>query len=78
MKQSITVPNQVTSTFFNLPCVSSAHKRQDGSAYYILHPDLTANGDWCYANPGDILIEEDSGKWSVTSKTQIKTITTEL
>ena len=65
MKQSIIVPNKLTATFFNLPCVSSAHKESDGSAYYFLHPDFTTTGDWCYANQGDTLIEEDNGKWRV-------------
>lgn len=65
MKQKITVPHQVTSTFFNLPCIDSAHKGPSGSVTYLLSPLHTVGGDLRYANPGDTLIEEDNGKWRV-------------
>ena len=68
MKQEITVPNQVTTTFFNLPCIDSAHKEPSGSVTYLLSPRHTVGGDWRYANPGDTLVEEDTGKWSVIHK----------
>ena len=65
MKQSIIVPNQVTATFFNLPCVSSAHKRQDGTYYLLLHAATTTTGLWEQAECGDTLVEEDNGEWKV-------------
>lgn len=65
MKQIIIVPNQVTATFFNLPCIDSAHKVPSGSVTYLLSPLHTVGGDLRYANPGDTLIEEDNGKWRV-------------
>lgn len=69
MKQSIIVPNQVTATLFNLPCVLSIHKRDvEGMKpfYCILKPSCAVDRyDLLFANPGDTLIEEDNGKWRV-------------
>ena len=66
MKQSIIVPNQVTSPFFNLPCIEGAYKDEDNAVRcYLIKPRYTTNGDYMMAYPGDTLIEEDNGKWRV-------------
>ena len=72
MKQSIIVPNQVTTTFFNLPCIDSAHKVPSGSVTYLLSPCHMVGGDLIHACTGDILIEEDNGKWRVERNQKIK------
>ena len=65
MKQSITLGKSITPTTFNLPCVSSAHKRKDGSYYLLLHAATTTTGLWEQAEEGDTLVEEDNGEWRV-------------
>lgn len=65
MIQEIIVPGQVTTTFFNLPCIEGAYKDDDDVVRYLIRPRYTTNGDYMLANPGDILIEEDNGNWRV-------------
>lgn len=65
MKQSIIVPNQVTTSFFNLPCIEGAYEDNYGIVRYLIRPKYTYNGDYLTAYPGDTLIEEDNGKWRV-------------
>lgn len=65
MIQEIIVPGQVTTTFFNLPCIEGAYKDDDDVVRYLIRPRYTTNGDYMLATPGDILIEEDNGKWRV-------------
>ena len=74
MKQSIIIPNKVTSTLFDLPCILSIHKRDvEGMKpfYCILNPSCAVDRhDWQFASPGDTLIEEDNGKWRVEKQRQ--------
>lgn len=63
MKLFIIVPQKVTSTFFNLPCIEGAYKDEDDVVRYLIRPKYTYNGDYLTAYPGDTLIEEDNGKW---------------
>lgn len=65
MKQKITVPHQVTSTFFNLPCIQGAYKDEEDDVRYLIRPRYTTDGDYQFTYPGDTLIEEDNGKWRV-------------
>lgn len=68
MKQSIIVPNQVTTSFFNLPCIEGAYKNQYDVVRYLIRPEYTYNGDYLTAYPGDSLVEYNNGKWNVISK----------
>ena len=74
MKQSIIIPNKVTSTLFDLACILSIHKRGvEGMKpfYCILNPSCAVDRhDLQFASPGDILIEEDNGKWRVEKQQQ--------
>ena len=70
MRQEIIVPDKVTTTYFDLPCINSVHKFADGTPRFLLHPSETINRDWQHADPGDTLIEEDNGKWRVEKQRQ--------
>ena len=70
MKQSIIVPQRLSPTVFNLPCVASAHKSGlDSCPYYHLFGwHMVDDEQPITVGPGDILIEEDNGKWRVEKK----------
>ena len=67
MKQKIKVPGKLTPTLFNLPPIISAHKRQGKLAFYMLDLKIIT-GPWQFLMPGDFLIEEDDGSWTVERK----------
>ena len=68
MKQIVIVPGQVTTTFFNLPCIEGACKDNDDVVRYLISPRYTTNGDYMMAYPRDTLIEKDTGKWRIERK----------
>lgn len=68
MRQRIIIPNKVTSTLFDLPCVGGVNKSgmTDKHPVYHLLTYMMADDDQpLFAVPGDTLIEEDGGKWRV-------------
>jgi hypothetical protein len=65
MRQSIQIPNNVTPTIFNLPCIFSVHKQADGTPCYLLY-DWDEQGQYVEAHPGQWLTCGDDGRWRVT------------
>ena len=73
MKQSIIVPQRLSPTVFNLPCVDSAMKSGiDGTYYHLISWYMADDYQPLFAHPGDTLIEEDDGKWRVEKSHQKK------
>ena len=62
MKQIIVVPNKITASFFELPCIKSAEKNNNDT-WYILDKEYMVTGELETAWPGDTLQELDNGKW---------------
>lgn len=72
MKQTITLSDRISPTVFKLPCVASAHKSGlDSRPYYHLFGWYMVDDEQpITVGPGDILIEEDNGKWRVKKSLQ--------
>lgn len=70
MKQTITLSDRISPIVFKLPCVASAHKSGlDSRPYYHLFAWYMVDDEQpIIVGPGDILIEEDNGKWRVGKK----------
>ena len=60
MKQRIIIPDKVSNSIFQLPVVKGYFKGDGGCAEVYLTN--------CWACPGDILEEDDEGKWWVIFK----------
>lgn len=70
MKQTITLSDRISPTVFKLPCVASAHKSglDDCPYYHLFGWYMVDDEQPITVGPGDILIEEDNGKWRVEKK----------
>lgn len=67
-KQIIDVPDRVTETFFNLPCVYSVYKHKGSILWYIKRESNTIQ----FAYPGDLLCQLQTGDWLVYARNQFK------
>lgn len=67
-KQVIEVPDRVTETFFNLPCVYSVYKHKGSILWYIKRDNNTIQ----FAYPGDLLCQLQTGDWLVYARNQFK------
>ena len=67
-KQIIDVPDRVTETFFNLPCVHSVYKYKGSILWYIKRESNTIQ----FAHPGDLLCQLQTGDWLVYARNQFK------
>ena len=67
-KQIIDVPDRVTETFFNLPCVYSVYKHKGSILWYIKPENNTIQ----FAYPGDLLCQSQTGDWIVYARNQFK------
>ncbi len=54
----------VSPDIFNLPCVRSAHKEKDGSAFYLCDVYLDSKD---YARENDYIFKLEDGSWWVLS-----------
>ncbi len=68
MKQKITVPSKVTTSFFDLPCIRKAFKTLQGEVFFELRKDIVKGDKRTYIFPGDSIIEEDDGTWRTERK----------
>ena len=71
MKQSIIIPEKICPDVFNLPCVIGVNKsgnKDKSPIYYLSSWYMVDYSQPLLAHPGDILIEEDNGKWRVGEK----------
>ena len=66
-RQVIVVPEYVTRTVFDLPCIYSCHKEADDSIVYLLR-DWDELGHYVEARPGQSLCECYDGRWEVKDK----------
>lgn len=75
MKQAIQVPQQVTNTIFNLPCIFSVHKEIDTICYLVYGYDNVAGTYYIKAYPTDWLVEDDNGEWKVIKNEEYTKLT---
>lgn len=69
-KQVIEIPDRVTETFFNLPCVYSVRKdKKKGCIVWNIERD---NNTIQFAYPGDLLCQLQTGDWLVYARNQFK------
>ncbi len=61
MKQRITIPDKVTHSIFQLPCVTGVIKNTLTGIEY--HARLEGRDVSSSVYPGDTLIEDDNGIW---------------
>ena len=64
-RQAIRIGRNIT-VIFNLPCVFSCHKDDEGNPVFLLN-DWDDNGNYIEARIGDWLCEDHEGKWVVLS-----------
>ena len=65
--QSIFIPNRVSQTIFDLPCIFSCHKESDGRICYLLY-DWDSQGQYIKVHPGQWLCEYSDHSWNVLSR----------
>jgi hypothetical protein len=63
VNQAIKVPERLTPTFFDLPCVKSAIK-YEGTVCYVISCEAQTRQ---IAEPGMWLLEQRDGHWKVVS-----------
>ena len=63
VNQAIKVPERLSPTFFDLPCVKSAIK-YEGTEYYVISCEAQTRQ---IAEPGMWLLELHDGQWKVVS-----------
>lgn len=63
--QVIEVSGRLSADVFNLPCVRSAKKGNDGKVYYELNLAMMRRIFWDTVCEGQMLCEDEDGFWSV-------------
>jgi hypothetical protein len=72
-RQIIEVSGRLSADVFNLPCVRSAKKGNDGKVYYELNLAMMRRIFWATVCEGQMLCEDEDGFWSIEGEPLKKT-----